>query len=478
MAPSKTRVDYEQLTIIAQSFDQQQDQIAAMMQALRRQTAIARGGAWQGQAAAAFLAEMDGTVLPGVARLTDALGGAREVVFQISAAFKAAERDAAQVLKHDDVLQAGNSGATATSSPNAIGAGQITPEAPVAPFTRSTPPPPSAHDRYLEQALKKAGISPETWDPSKGVAGNAHTIRAVYDYYGKLFLDDPRFEWAGMARYTAMQTFYPAFMQVHALKASLQDAETATRVITFLMPGAQVTPELIAAIRADIEFMEQKLLAMQKDIFEDIATQHEAFKSDGMDGIRRLHSEGRIDMFAVEAWEDIASGDPARISRGNAALLRREQFTVLQGHYDDLRTHQGMTGYDGRALTLMMSVMASSPMPKNVGHFWDTRTGADISRFEDRWAWAGGPMLTEWQRMLATDPVGTRDYLGKPMDSVMKERISTQIDEITDSPMWRVPVDSASPIPFGIPFVGNPVERAAEEAFERLWPIYVEARKP
>jgi len=39
------------------------------------------------------------------------------------------------------------------------------------------------------KAANDAGIDLNSWDPQKGLDGNAKNVSAVYNFYGKLFLD-------------------------------------------------------------------------------------------------------------------------------------------------------------------------------------------------------------------------------------------------------------------------------------------------
>jgi WXG100 family type VII secretion target len=481
MAADKIRANYQELDTITQAFHQEAESNKAALNALRKHIRTLEQGSWVGVAASAFYAEMNAIVLPSLSRLADSLTIAGKSTHTIATAIKQAEDDAARVLRGKNIEPVKeNSSDAGTSTPSTA----FAPGAAAAAFPTSTqqgtpapqsgflPNGPTPGETYLEQGHRAAGIDPAQWDPSKGIDGNIDTIRKVYDYYGELYRKHPELQWAGMARYTGMQTFYPAFLQVHALKLALSTSEGAARLFKYmpgLFPGGQLTEAALARLRQDVEFMEQKLLTMQRDIFRDMATQHEAYVSKGIEGIYELVRSGQLtDPKIVQAWEDIASGDPARISKGNATLLEREQRDILQKHYDELRNYAGTTGADGRVLSLMMSVMASSPMPNNVGHFWDTVPGGDISVFEDRWKWAGGPMLQEFQRMVAEDPARLQRDLDRPMDSIVQERVRAQLDEITGSPMWTVPRDVLMP---GSGWL-------TEKALKRIWPWYVDRVKP
>jgi WXG100 family type VII secretion target len=102
MTASKTRVDYPQLQRIADQFRAEGRAHGEMTARLRRGVAVLRAGGWVGVAADAFYAEMDGIVMPSLNRLVEALERAGVDTRAISAAYQAAERDAAAVLRIGD----------------------------------------------------------------------------------------------------------------------------------------------------------------------------------------------------------------------------------------------------------------------------------------------------------------------------------------------------------------------------------------
>ena len=54
-------------------------------------------------------------------------------------------------------------------------------------------------EAWLDRALDSAGIDRRSWRPGRGVEENRRTVEAVYGYYGRLFLEHPYLEWAGLA---------------------------------------------------------------------------------------------------------------------------------------------------------------------------------------------------------------------------------------------------------------------------------------
>ncbi len=172
---------------------------------------------------------------------------------------------------------------------------------------------------------------------------------------------------------------------------------------------------------------------MERAIFEDLAWQHELYVMRGIDGLRRVNQgapellgqagsqnsallEGRLDTFG--AWEDIASGDPTRVQRGNKALAVREQDTVLQPHYNDLLRF-------APAMTSTISELAQSPISRNGTSFMqvepnyfpeekdhplarplrrsykDRGLRMNVAYWEDRQVWFFRYLLPEYQELLS-----------------------------------------------------------------------------
>ncbi len=99
MPGPKVRADYEALKNIARSFSQQADATARSLRSLKGQMDTLQGGDWIGQGANAFYAEMNDQVLPTIQRLHSALQTSADVTQKISQAMKAAEDEAANVLR-------------------------------------------------------------------------------------------------------------------------------------------------------------------------------------------------------------------------------------------------------------------------------------------------------------------------------------------------------------------------------------------
>ena len=79
---------------------------------------------------------------------------------------------------------------------------------------------------WLDRALDSAGIERGSWRPGRGVEENRRTIEAVYGYYGRLFLDRPYLQWAGLAGMIG-PAFYAGFRDLGLLPDAARAAVIA-----------------------------------------------------------------------------------------------------------------------------------------------------------------------------------------------------------------------------------------------------------
>jgi uncharacterized protein YukE len=415
------------------------------------------------QAAAADAAD-DATVAGSAA--SDAAARAREVRERNT---RLAE-DACDRVLHEDRATAGALDRATAAAPLAG-----------VPFGSPTPATTFAHaalgnlsvDQWREIAYWRAGIDGDSWDPSDGLYANDDTVQAVYRYYGNLYLENPELQWAGMANIVGPM-FYAGWQDMYAVRG-LSDEGQRVRYLSELVglptlpgwaydagdqiadvvPGGFLSPVDLAEHLADeeLEWYEDRFMGMQKEIFDDLAWQHEAFVLGGVGLIREIHRDNpsEIDTRQLQAWEDIASGEPDRVAEGNTQLLRREQLEIIQDDYDDMRDHHGPVG---DVATYAFSTMADNPMPGgqayrdydpitvgfNLGPpdvsigplgplgpgltIWDSpdvRIERDLplpegnlSNFEDRWGWIENDMLPAYHDLLR-DPEATRALVSTPV---------------------------------------------------------------
>lgn len=274
------------------------------------------------------------------------------------------------------------------------------------------------------EAFRSAHIDPAAWDPGLGLTTEGPNptdpiVQSVYQYYGELFAQRPNeLLWAGLAKLAGGPVY-----------GGIQDLA--------YVPGGP----------PNTEFVERKLLEMQKAIFMDLAWQHELYLARGIDGMRAVQNAGLLEDAGahnadlvdggstnlISAWEDIASGDANRINRGNRVLVAREQDPILQPHYNDLMEA-------ARAHMRMTSQIAESPVPGDRdipfreiepnGYRWtftsvgpvrvprgyhDPSQRPNIGWWEDRQIWVFNHMFKAYVEWLNNDPADARWQIDRPV---------------------------------------------------------------
>lgn len=250
--------------------------------------------------------------------------------------------------------------------------------------------------KYTNIAFAKANGNAHTdWLPESGFAVNRPRIVDVYKYYRALALGNPDlFLWAGLG-----------YMAGGAIVGGLD-----------LDPG--VADQVI-------------MVRIGRDIFYDLAWQHEAYLDapgsilELADLHDRFNEYARYDSLGVvtyenrtpstsyrAAWEKITSGQPDLVAQGNFDLLRNEQWSIVQPHYDYIKplTFTGLIGSSTVAIT-----------PYHRDFIVELPTG-DILQAPDRWAWISGGMWTNWVKAGATER--TR-LISLPFDDVCMHEYGT-----------------------------------------------------
>ena len=223
---------------------------------------------------------------------------------------------------------------------------------------------------FTMRALANAGIDPTQWDPTLGVDHNAPIVESVYEYYAELYRNDPdRLWWAGMAALIG-PSFYGGF----------QDFETFADVFEFaadvhggpigaVLPGGPSANQAIAMgedwLADDLRWYQVQLLAMQEEIFYDMAPAHEAYLDGGLEMIERLYANDPYGFGeeTILAWEAIdvgwQTGSVDAIAAGNKLLLLREQAEVIADDYDRMRERP----LTGELVTWTMTAIGTPSVP-------------------------------------------------------------------------------------------------------------------
>ena len=196
-------------------------------------------------------------------------------------------------------------------------------------------------DKWLNQALSSAGIDRSCWTPARGVSENTRIIEAVYDYYGQLFTKNPHLQWAGMANIIG-PAFYAGVIDLGFLPDAVRRA--IARVL------GRASRRLATRLAGDLGFHTTTFLTMQKKIFEDLATMHEAYIT--------------ADAATLHAWKQIDDGyrvgNIALIDSGNRTLLLREQYEILDRFY--VRMLQQLPPL-GATFTYLLTLTGSPSVP-------------------------------------------------------------------------------------------------------------------
>lgn len=343
---------------------------------------------------------------------------------------------------------------------------------------------------WLVKAADEAGIDLTKWDPATGVDGNKGNILNVYKLYGKFFLEHPELQWAGMANMIG-PSFAGGFMDLDAFK---DFAKNLAGKLNSLPPGALGTlpPELQQLAKAganlsasELQWFETKFLAMQKHIFIDQASMHEAYLNGGTNAINEMHAAGLVDDRTMNAWSDIATGDPQRIKHGNTDLLNREQNQIIAKQYDQMRNHDGPIG---AVMTYGMTAVGAASIPgtKTPGEYSPLTVGGDIpvpgspipgsllgggvhiktplpdfniSDRDSRWDYISHDTLPAYQKLLQDHPDQARAIVASSVeDRIADQRLAHRLPGLTKDMLtnWDVDVDAhVGPIrvPFKVPFL-------------------------
>lgn len=300
---------------------------------------------------------------------------------------------------------------------------------------------------WAAEAMENAGIDPDSWDTSMGTVANQETITKVYEYYGRLFLNNPDFQWAGMANMIG-PSFASGFNDLAAIRQVVR---------TGLSNNPLKNPELSAVgdlSDRELEFFEIKLLDMQKEIFLDQAGQHEAYLTGGTTETNRLAEIGAIDLETSLAWHEINDGitqnNTASVNRGNEKLLLREQDAIIGDDYDAMRNRNGPVGM---AFTYGITAVGEPSIP-NAQSYADIKpatvdvphtdytlvTGlpdGNISRFDDRWKLIQEDTLPAYLDLVNNDPdrandIIASDFASRRQENSVVNRIPDILNDLTN----------------------------------------------
>jgi hypothetical protein len=334
---------------------------------------------------------------------------------------------------------------------------------------------------WLVKAANEAGIDLSKWDPAAGVDGNTDNILKVYRLYGKFFLEHPELQWAGMANMIG-----PSFAGGFADLDSMKDfARKLSEKINSLPPAARAAlpPELRELAKLgnlsanELQFFESKFLAMQKHIFIDQGSMHEAYLTGGQGAIDEMRAAGLIDDNAQSAWRKIASGDPAQIQDGNTRLLNREQNQIIDKQYNDMYQHNPPIG---KIMTYGMTAAGAASIPgtKTPGQYSPLTVNGtvtlpgpvpfthekvnvkvttplpdfNIADKDARWAYITQDTLPAYQQLLRDHPDQARAIVASPVEyRLAQQRLAERWPQLAQHMVNDWDVDVGVRFGVGIP---------------------------
>jgi hypothetical protein len=338
-------------------------------------------------------------------------------------------------------------------------------------------------DFWFERALKRAGIDRENWHPARGVDKNSTTVQAVYGYYGQLFCEHPYLEWAGMAGMIG-PAFYAGFLDLGLVPDAVRGAVLAVR--------GRASRGLARKAAGDLGHYETKFLTMQKKIFEDQATMHEAYLDGGISTIRKFYDAGIIGSATLEAWQRIDKGrtdPPAAATKaaaaaayaaigdvvaGNRALLFREQHDIIDRYYVRMLEHRRPIG---PGFTYLLTLIGAPSVPHALSYprryplRVDTRlpqvaistqtplADGNIAVFADRWKLIEADTLPAYLAVLRNEPERACRILHKSLKERAKSyRLRDRAGELVLGALthWKLKLHAA---PFWPPTLSTQAAR-------------------
>ena len=209
--------------------------------------------------------------------------------------------------------------------------------------------------QYLDKAYQRLGVDPADWQPILGFRANEQVLDSLYRYYQQIYQADPaRLLWAGLARLTGGQ-------------------------VLFGMRN-------VVKIARDPCVLTQEIMAVAKDIFENLAWQHELFlvDRDRLAAACAVMDQRQVHPYPyADCWKLIGSNAYESICTGNRMLLENEQHGTIQPHYETIRKDR----YANRYFRWTRFVMRNLH-PYHRRFIVDCPFG-DVTRFQDRWQWIG-----------------------------------------------------------------------------------------
>jgi luciferase-like monooxygenase len=295
---------------------------------------------------------------------------------------------------------------------------------------------------------------------------------AVYSYYGELFLAHPYLLWAGMASMIG-PAFYAGFRDLGVVPDAVRTAVLAV--------FGRASRRLARRAAGDLGFYETTFLIMQKKIFEDQATMHEAYLAGGLPQVEEFYRARIIDLATFAAWRQIDTGrrggDQAAVADGNRTLLFREQHDIIDRFYVQMLGHAGL---EGPAFTYLLTLAGTPSVPS--AHSYPERypltiaarlrrgqisartplADGNIAVFANRWQLIDDDTLPHYLALIRDDPERARALVATPIRVRMaRYRLLARVPALTAAALTRWHLDITAAPGLLIRAAAAPVRAAA-----------------
>lgn len=308
-----------------------------------------------------------------------------------------------------------------------------------------------------------AGFDRATWAPERGLRHNDANVRAIYTFYSDAHLADPRLQWAGLAG-LAGRLLYANWIDLYTLRHVLDDrgsvayafelADLPTpgpieSLLAAIMPGP--APRVASLTAAEGRWLETQMLLMAQHVFDDLGWMHAAFLVGGLSAVTGAVGRGSSpgsndgDDELIAAWHDVVAEDPERRARGAAALLRREQYEIIQPDWERIADRGpgdvvggAVSGYllaaenpvpGGRPFREVVTDVTERevpwPRPPIVLPFGSyvppqsrpiEHPSGDMTSADDRWRWIENDMLPAYLALADERPEELAAILAAPIE--------------------------------------------------------------
>ena len=176
-----------------------------------------------------------------------------------------------------------------------------------------------------------------------------------------------------------------------------------------------------APVRAGLLANARALAAGNLDVYNDLYWQHLAYAHGGVALMRTFKQQGHITQAHLDAWEKIAEGvadnNADKKWEGNLMLLRHEQETVLQPHFNALIGEEAL------------GLLIKSPVPDGesfAAYMLRVRAPGKVGpkNFADRWRWIDKAVVPDWQRFLTNKPNDVTEFYKKMTQHEAKHKFN------------------------------------------------------